>query len=110
MLLGASVVLWKTRALWALGFTIFAGGLCLLAVATPRAYAPFGRVLDGLQERTVRAFSWVVLGLVFALVFTPGRLLFALRGKHRGHRSTSGNTYWQTCGNDDPSDAFQRQF
>lgn len=92
---------------------IFAATLLLaaLALAAPRLYAPVQRLLEGFGRGVARAVTWVVLGLLFAGVFVPGRLLLRLRRKDPLQlRRSAVDSYWQSPRTTPGAESFDRQF
>ena len=57
------------------------GILALLAWFLPQAFAPIQRSLDGVARGVTKAASWIVLGMVYFLFFTPLRVILGLLGK-----------------------------
>ncbi len=57
-----------------------AAALALLAWTRPARYAPVQRVLDRGVHLLLTALTWLLLGVVFLLVFTPLRAVRALTG------------------------------
>jgi hypothetical protein len=55
--------------------------LALMAWLIPRAYAPVQRGLDRVIHLALTAFTWLLLGLLYLLVFTPLRLGHAIFGR-----------------------------
>lgn len=97
MVVGAGLLFWRTGAGWAVVLTFVTGGLLALALVLPRVYAPVSRGLDRIQNLTLRAFTWIVLAFVFALIFIPGRLFFRRGHKDRFSRNRRTDTYWTTA-------------
>lgn len=110
MMVGAGLLLWTTKASWALALTVATSVLLLLALLLPVAYAPFSRGLERLEKSTLQAFSWLVLGLLFVAIFIPGRLIIALRGGGRVVRKKKSDSYWETCKSIPSGDMFDQQF
>jgi len=94
--IGGAVAWWHWRAPWATALALVTSSLLLVAVFAPRAYAPVYRVLDGIVRGLLQAITWLILGLVFALVFIPGRLVLLLRRRDPLQRSPDPScaTYW----------------
>lgn len=67
---------WHTR--WSLGLFFLAAAMFGVALALPRIWAPFQAVLDRLVRGVVVAVTWLLLGIVFAACFIPGRLVMAV--------------------------------
>lgn len=55
--------------------------LALMAWIIPRAYAPVQRGFDRVIHLALTAFTWLLLGLLYLLVFTPLRLGRAVFGR-----------------------------
>lgn len=55
--------------------------LAVLAWTAPARYAPVQRALDRLIHLLLTAITWVLLGLVYFLVFTPLRFVRSLAGR-----------------------------
>jgi hypothetical protein len=96
--IGGAVAWWHWRGAWTAMLAIVTGALLILAVAAPRAYLPVFRVLEGVVRGLLQSFTWLVLGLVFGLVFIPGRVVLALRRRDPlGRRpDPSRASYWQS--------------
>jgi hypothetical protein len=98
---------WATAA-------IVTGALFGCALVLPRLYRPVFRVLDGIVHAFLQAFTWLLLGLVFLLVFVPGRLVLVLRRSdplERAPRGTRATTAWhQPRPGTDPEKHFRAQF
>lgn len=58
-----------------------AAALAGLAWAAPARYAPVQRTLDRILHLLLAAITWVLLGLVYFLVFTPLRFVRSLTGR-----------------------------
>lgn len=72
---GGACVLFTWRG--GLGPTIVFGVtvvFALMAWITPRVYAPVQRSLDRAVHLVLTAFTWLLLGLLYLLVFTPLRI------------------------------------
>ena len=87
------------------------GALALLAWFVPRGYAPVQRGLDRVLHFVLAAFTWVLLGLFYLLVFVPLRLWRGVTGHDPLHRrpDAKATTYLQPV---PPAAAnrFDRQF
>ena len=75
------LVWWRTRApafaaVWALAI-----GLLALACFDPRRYEPVQRLFRMLGRIVTAAVTWLILGLVYFLVFTPMRLWNRMLGR-----------------------------
>ena len=110
MLVAAIGLLWRTETGWALGLAVVMGILLVVALVWPAGYAPVSRSLDRLQRRTVRAFSWFILGVVFAAIFVPGRVIIWLLGRARLRRRQKRDTYWDPYQPTPAVESFDRQF
>lgn len=82
-----------TLALWAwrggllpAALAGLAAALALLAWISPVRYAPVQRALDRGVHLLLTALTWLLLGLVYLLVFTPLRAMRALTGSDPLHR------------------------
>ena len=75
----------------------FAAALALLAWTSPTRYAPVQRVLDRGIHLVLAALTWLVLGVVWLLVFTPLRAVRALTGSDplRQKFDRAADTYLQ---------------
>ena len=91
-----------TLALWAwrggllpAALAGLAAALALLAWTSPPRYAPVQRALDRGVHLLLTALTWLLLGLVYLLVFTPLRALRAVTGKDALQRrfDRSASTY-----------------
>lgn len=72
------------------GFALF---LLLTAFLAPRVHAPVQRALETFGRLVAQAFTWLVLALVFALIFVPGRIvLLALRRDPLQRRRAPGGS------------------
>lgn len=89
---GGALAWWHWRGLPLAILANITSALWLVAIFLPRAYLPVFRVLDGLVQGVLQAITWGLLGLVFVLVFVPGRLVLALRRSDPLDRHTSGRT------------------
>ncbi|HEX2862851.1 MAG TPA: hypothetical protein VHN79_14485 [Lacunisphaera sp.] len=83
--------------------------LALLAWTSPVRYAPVQRGLDRLIHLLLVSLTWLLLGLVYLLVFTPLRVFRALTGRDALARAfdRSATTYLQIPRTPGPLD---RQF
>lgn len=77
-----------TLALWAwrgglvpAAIAGLAAALALLAWISPARYAPVQRALDRGVHLLLTVLTWLLLGLVYLLVFTPLRAARALTGR-----------------------------
>lgn len=107
-----------TLALWAwrggllpAALAGLAAALALLAWTSPARYAPVQRALDRGIHLLLAALTWLLLGLVYLLVFTPLRVGRALTGSDPLQRrfDRSAGTYLRTPAAGS-SGRFDRQF
>lgn len=107
-----------TLALWAwrggllpAALAGLAAALALLAWTSPARYAPVQRALDRGVHLLLIALTWLLLGLVYLLVFTPLRAVRALTGSDPLQRrfDRSATTYLRPPGTGS-SGRFDRQF
>jgi hypothetical protein len=112
--IGGTVAWWHWRSPWAAALACLTGALLVVALVAPRAYAPVYRGLDRIVRGLLQAFTWVVLGLVFALVFVPGRIVLTLRRHDPLHRrpDPACASYWHdvTRAARDTAAHFRAQF
>ncbi|MFT3830996.1 MAG: hypothetical protein QM691_14940 [Opitutaceae bacterium] len=101
---------WRTP--WSLALLLIATGLLALALLAPRLYAPIERRLTCFGQLVAIAFTWLVLGLLFFLLFTPVRLLLALfrRDPLRRRPDPRRASYWEPLPPASGADRFRRQF
>jgi hypothetical protein len=77
-----TLILWRWRG--GTGPAVLAGlaaALALVAWVAPARYAPIQRALDRIIHWLLTAITWVLLGLVYFLVFTPLRFVRSLAGR-----------------------------
>ena len=112
--IGGAVAWWRWGGPWLAGLAIGTAVLLLLAIAMPRAYAPVFALLDGIVRTALQAFTWLVLGIVFVVVFIPGRVVLALRCHDPLQRRPDAKvpSYWCLVEKktDDPAQRFRTQF
>ncbi len=107
-----------TLALWAwrggllpAAIAGLAAALALLAWISPARYAPVQRGLDRGVHLLLTAVTWLLLGIVYLLIFTPLRAVRALTGSDPLQRTfdRTADTYLRTppAGG---SGRFDRQF
>ncbi len=103
---------WRAPSVWTLALMAVTGALLLMAVVLPRAYAPVQAVFEALATLIARGVTLLLLGLVFALVFVPGRLVLALRRRDPLHRrrEPGRTTYWTAAESPAGTDHFRHQF
>jgi multidrug efflux pump subunit AcrB len=94
--IGGALAWWHWRGPWLAAVAILTTTLLTIAVLLPRVYAPVFAFLDGLMRKLLQAFTWLILGCVFLLVFVPGRLVLALRRQDPLARrpEPARATYW----------------
>ena len=95
---GVTLGLWYWRGgLLPAAVAGFAAALALLAWTSPARYAPVQRVLDRGVQLVLTALTWLILGVVWLLVFTPLRALRALTGNDPLRRAfdRTAETYLQ---------------
>ncbi|HLP02346.1 MAG TPA: hypothetical protein VK163_09995 [Opitutaceae bacterium] len=101
---------WRTA--WSLVLLLVAVVLLALALFAPRLYAPIERRLTRFGQLVAIAFTWVVLGLLFFLLFTPVRLLLALfrRDPVQRRPDPRRTSYWEPLPPRPGPGHFRRQF
>ena len=107
-----TLVIWQWRGgLLPAAVAGFAAALALLAWTSPARYAPVQRALDSGVQLVLAALTWLILGVVWLLVFTPLRAVRALTGSDPLRRSfdRTAESYLQspTAGS---AGRFDRQF
>lgn len=110
---GASFLWLHWGGPWLLALVVATVALFILALAAPSAYAPVHRALDGIVQALLQGFTWLVLGLVFVLMFAPGRLILLIRGRRLLSRNfrAGAQSYWQPIRPAaDPSRRFTSQW
>ncbi len=107
MFLATSVLAWRTGRRWLEIVAVVCGVLFVLSVIAAPLYRPIDRVLRALENAVLRAFSWIVLGLAFVVLFVPGRWLLSSRGYRRIFSHQKLDTYWRPA---NVSTDFNRQF
>ena len=95
-----------------LGLLIVATTLLALALGAPRAFAPIQSAFDHFGRALTAVLTILVLGLVFALIFIPGRLVLTLLRRDPLHRrpDPARSTYWEPLPPASAVDRFRRQF
>jgi hypothetical protein len=96
---GVTLALWAWRGgLLPAAVAGLAAALAVLAWASPIRYAPVQRGLDRGVHLVLTALTWLVLGLVWLLVFTPLRVARALAGEDPLRRKfdRTADSYLQT--------------
>ncbi len=101
---------WRTPL--SLGLFLFATTLLGLALFAPRLFAPIQAVLERFGRIVAAAFTWLVLGLLFLLIFVPGRLLLAVLRRDPLQRKPdpSRTSYWEPLPPAPGPTHFNRQF
>jgi hypothetical protein len=112
---GGTLAWWHWRGPWLAGLAVLTGSLLIIAIFLPRLYAPVFAVLDGLVRVLLQAITWFILGVVFLLIFVPGRLLLALRRRDPLARrpDPAAATYWHIATrpkSDDAATRFRAQY
>jgi hypothetical protein len=83
-----TLVLWRWRGgVPAAAIAGLAAALALVAWTSPARYAPIQRALDRGVHLLLAGLTWLVLGVVYLLVFTPLRAIRALTGSDPLRRS-----------------------
>lgn len=77
----AGLLWWRTQAPAFAVVWILAIGLLALACFDPRRYEPVQRLFNAFSRMITAAVTWMVLGLVYFMVFTPLRLWNRLIGR-----------------------------
>ena len=103
---------WRWRSPLTLGMFLLATALLGLAVFAPRTFAPIQSVLERLGRLIATAFAWLVLGLVFLLVFIPGRLFLLVlrRDPIRRRPEPARATYWEPLSPAGDPNRFNQQY
>ncbi len=88
------------------GLTVLCG-LCL-----PRAYRIIERIQSFLGRAVGLGITLVLLGVIFALCFIPGRLVLVLRRKDPLRRKSSGphESLWIAHAGPSDPDRYKRQY
>lgn len=79
--IGTAAIWWWRGGLFPAALAGVAAALALVAWVSPAHYAPVQRAFDRVVHGVLAGLTWVLLGLVYFLVFTPGRILRDLRGR-----------------------------
>ena len=69
----AGVIWWRTRAPVFAAVWVLAIGLLALACFDPRRYEPVQRLFTTFGRIVTAAVTWIILGFVYFLIFTPLR-------------------------------------
>lgn len=103
---------WRWRSPLTLGVLLFATALLGLALFAPRTFAPIQTMLERLGRLMATAVSWIILGLVFLLVFVPGRLFLLIlhRDPIQRRPDPARTTYWEPLSPDLDPDRFKQQY
>ena len=111
----AGAAFWCWRFPHALVFTLLAAtiALWLAAAFVPKWHRPVHRAMEGCLEGCLKLLTWLLLGVVYAMVFTVGRILMlALRKEPLKRRLEPGReSYWEVPAR--PSDkeaSYLRQY
>ncbi len=82
-------------------------GLCI-----PRAYRVIERFQSILGRAVGSGITLILLGVIFALCFVPGRLVLVLRRKDPLRRKSSGpdENLWITRADPSDPDRYKRQY
>ena len=101
---------WETP--WSFGILTLATLLLALALLAPQVYAPIQTVLTRLGRAIAVGFTWSLLSLVYLVIFTPGRLLLALRRRDPLQRrpDPARTTYWEPLPPATSPDRFEHQY
>ncbi|OIR07437.1 hypothetical protein GALL_103960 [mine drainage metagenome] len=91
-----------------------AAGAFLVALAAPRVWRPVEALADRAIRLLLAGLTCLLLGVVFALVFVPARVVMAIMGTDPLRRSfePGRSSYWEPLresGADDPA-RFDREF
>lgn len=89
-----------------------AGLTLLCGLFIPRAYRVIERIQLFIGRAVGSGITFILLGVIFALCFVPGRLILALRRKDPLRRKSSGpdEILWiSRSGSSDP-DRYKRQY
>lgn len=108
--IGGSLAWWHWRSPWFAALAVLTVVLLVLAVGWPRGYAPVYRVLDRGVQTFLQGVTWLLLGVVFLLVFVPGRLWLALRRHDPLARRSGASTWREFRPRKDPASHFRAQF
>lgn len=105
---------WWRRApsVGTLALVTVTAALLLTAVIFPRVYAPVQAAFEWLGSLLARALTLVLLGLVFVVVFVPGRLVLAVARRDPLHRrpDPGRTTFWEPSDSQAGADRFRHQF
>ena len=101
----------RQRTNWSLGLFLLALVLFALAFGASRVFAPIQAAFDRFGHALAAALTVLLLGLVFVLVFVPGRLLLALFRRDPLHRRPDPDrtSYWEPLPPAGGADRFRRQ-
>ena len=78
---GTLAIWWWRRGPVPAALAGVAAALALVAWVSPRHYAPVQRALDHVVHLVLAGLTWLLLGLVYFLVFTPLRIIRDLTGR-----------------------------
>jgi len=110
MVCGASVLWWRTRAVWAEALFGVSALLVVLLLIAPAAYRPIERALEWLQQLILGVFTWSLLALVFVFIFLPAGIWLRISGSSRLRRSRKADTYWRPSRPRNSAKFFGQQF
>lgn len=101
---------WRTP--WSLWLLILATALLALAVLAPRVFAPIQAVLERFGRLVAAAFTWLLLGAIFLLIFVPARLLLFILRRDPLQRKPDPRrtTYWEPLPPSTGPSHFRRQY
>jgi len=101
---------WHSPA--SLALLVVAAVMFALALIWPRAWAPIQAALDRAARGATAVVTWILLGVVFAVCFLPGRLLLALlrRDPLRRAWEPARPSYWEPLPRAGMPERFRRQF
>lgn len=111
LVVAASVWLrWRTS--WSFLLMAAAAAMFGLALVLPRAWAPVQAALDLVIRAVLAALTWLLLVVVFAAAFIPGRLLLAAlrRDPLRRKPAPERDSYWEPLPPSGGAGRFRRQF
>ena len=110
ILTGCGWLHWRTPG--SLGLLLLATTLLLLALLSPRAFAPVQRALETIGRLVATGFTWLILLLLFVGIFVPARLALALLGRDPLHRRPDPHraTYWEPLPPTAGLGHFRRQY
>jgi hypothetical protein len=113
MAVGCSAFAWgRLHTRWSLALLVLAAVSFVLALALPRAWAPVQALLDLMARAIMAAITWLVLVVLFAACFIPGRFVMAVfrRDPLRRAWEPARNSYWEPLPRAGAQERFRRQF